>query len=156
MLSDKIITNKIYLYGGVLHKVKKIQKTKNKIFLQSMMDMSDVILPLSGSEILLSRVYTIGEVAKIVERRPDTIRKYERSGLIPKPSVAGVSYPSYKNWRFYKFDDVHEILSFFSKRTPGRPMKQASPEVVVENNIKFLNQKVKLVNRSVLNARAGS
>lgn len=156
MLTDKVITNKVYLYAGILHKVKKIQKTKNKITLQSMKDMSEVTLPLAGSEILLSRVYTIGEVAKIVERRSDTIRKYERQGLIPKPTDVGDDYPSYKNWRFYRSDDVNEILSFFSNRTPGRPVKEKPAEVVINNKIQFLNQQVKLSNRGILNARARS
>ena len=78
-----------------------------------MKDSSEVVVPLAGSDLLLSRVYTIGEVAKIVERRPDTIRKYERSGLIPKPVAVGEEYPSYKNWRFYSHPDVYEIVDFF-------------------------------------------
>ena len=110
-------------------------------------------MPLGGSEILLSRIYTIGEVAKIVERRSDTIRKYERSGLIPKPVDLGDDYPSYKNWRFYSYADVHEILDFFSDRNPGRPSKQEPVRELVNTNIKNLNQKVKMKARDISNAR---
>jgi len=151
LLTDKIIQNKIYLYANVLHKVKKIHKSKNKVLLQNMMDCSEVTIPLAGAEILLSRVYTIGEVAKIVERRSDTIRKYERSGLIPKPVSVDEDYPSYKNWRFYTSPDVYEIVEFFSNRTPGRPVKKTSSSV--SGRIQNLNQKVKLTNRSAVNAR---
>ena len=36
MLTDKVITNKIYLYSGVLHKVKKIQKGKKTVVIQDL------------------------------------------------------------------------------------------------------------------------
>jgi hypothetical protein len=149
LLTDKIIANKIYLYADVLHKVKKIHKSKNKVVLQSMRDSEEISIPLGGADILLSRVYTIGEVAKIVERRSDTIRKYERNGLIPKPVLIGDEYPSYKNWRFYTSPDVYEIVEFFSNRSPGRPTKKDS----VSGRIQNLNQKVKLTNRSFVNAK---
>lgn len=153
MLSDKIITNKVYMYAGVLHKVKKIQKTKGVVVLQNMIDSTELTIPMAGADVLLSRVYTIGEVAKIVERRPDTIRKYERSGLIPKPTSFGDEYSSYKNWRFYMYSDVHEILNFFSERTPGRPTKEGSASDKVNSRINSLNQKVKMTARSFNNAR---
>lgn len=146
LLANKIITNKFYLYADVLHKIKKIQKKNGKIFLTNMQNDSEVVIPMSGADILLSRMYTIGEVAKIVERRPDTIRKYERTGLIPKPVSFGDDYSSYKNWRFYKHGDVYEIVDFFSNRSPGRPAKS---EVNVNSRIQSLNQKVKMTARSV-------
>lgn len=154
MLTDKIIINKIYVYSGVLHKVKKIHKNSNKVFLQNMVDNEEIVIPLKGSEILLSRVYTIGEVAKIVDRRSDTIRKYEKRGLIPKPVSIDEDYPSYKGWRFYTSGDVYDIVSFFSDRTPGRPVKKEEvSRSDVRGKIKHLNQQVKLTNRSFINAK---
>jgi len=154
LLTDKIITNKVYLYSGFLHKVKKVQKSKRQVVIQNMSDSSEAVLPLDGAEILLSRLYTIGEVAKIAQRRSDTIRKYEKRGLIPKPSPVGEEYPSYKGWRFYKADEVYEILDFFSERTPGRPVKKEEDvKKQVTGKIKELNQKVKLTNRSFINAK---
>lgn len=153
MISDKVITNKVYLYADTLHKVKKIQKKNGKVYLQSMKDSSEVIIPLAGADLLLFRVYTIGEVAKIVDRRPDTIRKYERSGLIPKPVSYGEDYPSYKNWRFYSSPDVYEIVEFFSSRSPGRPVKNARSSESVDSRIQNLNQKVRMTARSMQNAR---
>lgn len=154
MLSDKIIQNKIYLYKNEYYKVKKILRQKQYVVIQSMKDGEEIEMPLVGSEILLSRAYTIGEVAKIVERRPDTIRKYERDGLIPKPHPVGEEYPSYSNWRIYKSSDIYEIVEFFSNRTPGRPVKQAAGNKLVENKVKQLNQKVKLVSRGNASARS--
>jgi|DEB0MinimDraft_10_1074344.scaffolds.fasta_scaffold29747_4 hypothetical protein len=153
MLSNKILTNKFYLYADVLHKVKKIQKKNGKIFLENMKTGEEVVIPSIGADVLLSRMYTIGEVAKIAERRSDTIRKYERSGLIPKPVSFGEDYVSYKNWRFYTYSDVYEILQFFSDRSPGRPAKEKPVSERVDSKINMLNQKVKMTARSFNNAR---
>lgn len=144
MISDKLIKNKIYMYAGVLHKVKRIQKNKNKALLQNLLTMEEIYVPIEQSEIIVNRIYTIGEVSKIVERRPDTIRKYERLGLIPKPLSIEETYRSYKNWRFYTSGDVYEMVEFFSSRTPGRPLK--SEPVSVDNKINLLNQRIKLSN----------
>ena len=145
MLTDKIIVNKIYLYAGDLFKVKKVQKIKNNIILKNLQTGDFTEIPLNGSDLLLKRLYTIGELSKIVERRPDTIRKYEKNGLLSKPdSYTGGE--SYSGWRFYTIEDVHHVMNFFSSRTPGRPS--------IDNNkldsfdLKKLNQKFNLMNRS--------
>jgi hypothetical protein len=142
MITDKIIKNKIYMYAGKLHKVKRIHKTKNKALIQNMMTSEEVYVPIEQSEIILQRIYTIGEVSKIVERRPDTIRKYEKKGLIPKPLKIEDDYPSYRNWRFYTSADVYEMVEFFSDRSPGRPVKEK--KINVQNKIKNLDQRVRL------------
>jgi hypothetical protein len=142
MITDKIIKNKIYIYAGVLHKVKKIQKLKNRALIQNLSTMEELHVPLEQSEILMQRIYTIGEVSKIVERRPDTIRKYERNGLVPKPLELDVDYPSYRNWRFYTTSDVYEMVEFFMDRSPGRPVKKNENTLV--KNIKTLDEKVKM------------
>jgi hypothetical protein len=142
MITDKIIKNKIYIYAGVLHKVKKIQKLKNRALIQNLSTMEELYVPLEQSEILMQRIYTIGEVSKIVERRSDTIRKYERNGLVPKPLDLDVDYPSYRNWRFYTTSDVYEMVEFFMDRSPGRPVKKNENTLV--KNIKTLDQKVKM------------
>lgn len=144
MLSDKLIINKIYLYMNILHKIKKIQKNKKRALVQNLMTMEEFYIAIEQSDLIFARVYTIGEVAKIVERRPDTIRKYEKRALIPKPINIEDKYPSYKNWRFYTGPDVYEMIEFFSGRSPGRPAK--TPNIEVNSRIKTLNQKVKMVN----------
>jgi hypothetical protein len=142
MITDKVIKNKIYMYSGILHKVKRIQKSKNKALVQNLSTLEEFFIPIEQSEIIMQRIYTIGEVSKIVERRPDTIRKYERSGLIPKPLTLDVDYPSYRNWRFYTSADVYEMVEFFSDRSPGRPVKKNYSTLT--GDIKSLNQRVKM------------
>ena len=146
-ISDKVIENKVYLYAGVLHKVRRVAKKRNMIVLRNLHSDEEVTLPYEGSDILLLRVYTIGELCKIVNRRPDTIRKYEKLGLLPKPLPPDLNYPAHKNWRFYRSSDVYDMVEFFSARTPGRPMKKS--KATVSENIKSLTSKVKAVSSNI-------
>lgn len=143
LLNNKFIKNKLYKFGNKVVKIKKVQKSKNIITASDVESCEDITFPIEGSELVLHRLYTIGEVSKIVERRPDTIRKYEKKGLIPKPEPANGS-GSYKNWRLYTASHVYEMVEFFGGRTSGRP----STDKKVSNKIQSLNQKVKLVNRN--------
>lgn len=142
MLTKKLIQNKFYLYSGKIVKVKKISKNSNKVFVQHLIDDSFVMIPFQQNELLLKRIYTVGEVAKIVQRRSDTIRKYEKRGLIPSAQKFGDEYRGYSSWRYYNEEDVYQMVEFFSSRTPGRPITDGTPNI--DNKIKTLNNKVKL------------
>jgi hypothetical protein len=145
MLTAKLIQNKFYLYSGTIVKIKKINKSVNKIYVEKLIDDSRVVIPFQQNELLLKRIYTVGEVAKIVERRPDTIRKYEKRGLIPSAEKFGSEYGAYSSWRYYNEDDVYQMVEFFSSRNPGRPTNDAG--ISIDNKIKTLNDKVKLTTR---------
>lgn len=140
MLTNKPIINKFYLYKTKLVKVKKIYKSSSSVLVTFIENGETEAVPTSGADLLLVRLYTIGEVAKITSKRPDTIRKYEKKGLIPKPSYSSDEGFSYKNWRFYTQDDVYDVVQFFSGRTPGRPITQ--PPVSLKSSIGLIKQKV--------------
>ena len=88
---------------------------------------------------------TVGEVAKIVQRRSDTIRKYEKRGLIPSAQKFGEEYAGYSSWRYYNEDDVYQMVEFFGSRNPGRPVSGVDNNI--DNKIKTLNNKVKLISK---------
>jgi len=46
----------------------------------------------------------ITEVARRVNRHPNTLRKYERLGLIPKARRDPIT-----NWRYWKEEDILEL-----------------------------------------------
>jgi DNA-binding transcriptional MerR regulator len=56
----------------------------------------------------------------MVGRTVGTIRKCETSGLLPAASRFEYSN---NNYRYYTFDDVRNIESFFNSRKVGRPLK---------------------------------
>lgn len=138
MLTNKVIQNKFYLYKAQICKVKRIQKSSKSVILSFVNDNMEEVVPLNGADVLLTRLYTIGELAKIIDKRPDTIRKYEKSGLVPKPISTPPMENGYKNWRFYRDSDVYDMIKFFSSRTPGRPVAKTD----VTKTIKTLKEKV--------------
>lgn len=142
LFQNRVVTNKFYRYANHFVKVKKISKTSNKISLLNLHDNSVIDIPLKSSDLLLKRIYTVGEVAKIVDRQPNTLRKYEKKNLIPSPKKFGDDYKGYKNWRYYEEADVYGIVEFFGNRVQGRPVNKSQGFVVTK--IKTLNQKVKL------------
>ena len=138
MITNKIIENKFYLYKGKSVKVKKIHRSSNSVVLKYLLEEGEDTIPFTGGELLIKRLYTIGELAKITSKRSDTIRKYEKSGLLPKPSYIIEEDSCYKNWRFYTESEVYDAVAFFSSRSPGRPAPQGN----VKNNLVSLREKV--------------
>jgi hypothetical protein len=139
-LQDKIIKNKFYKYSDTIVKIKKIVKNMNQIYAVDLGSKKEVIFPHQNSELILHRIYTIGEVAKIVEKRPDTIRKYEKRNLIPSGKKFSENCEGYKNWRYYEKQDVYDMVEFFNGRTPGRP----STSKPVSAKVIRMSQKIKL------------
>jgi len=142
-LNFKVSPNKVYSYGPDLVKVLSIHKKFNKVKIKQLASGDILEIPLDNAYLFLKRVYTIGEVAKIVQRKPDTIRRYERLGhLSPPERVGGGS--GLKNWRVYTQDDVADVLSFFSERKPpGRPPKKNITSRELRSRIRDLSAKSK-------------
>lgn len=140
MLTNKVITNKFYLYKTKVVKIKKIHKSTKSIVVKFVTDDVLETIPMDGANILLTRLYTIGELAKITEKRSDTIRKYERQGLISRPDIFIEIDSPYKNWRFYKESEVYDVVGFFSGRVPGRPVSQLP--IDLKSSLKLLKKKV--------------
>lgn len=139
MLTKKPIVNKFYEYSDTIVKLKKISKNSNRIIAERLDDGAQVVLPYEQSDLLLRRIYTVGEVSKIVERRSDTLRKYEKKDLIASPKKFGDKYKSYTNWRYYTESDVYDMIEFFNNRIPGRPANKK-----IDSKIKTIEEKVKL------------
>lgn len=139
MITNKIIENKFYLYKGKSVKVKKIHRSSNSVILKYLLEDDEENIPFTGGELLLRRLYTIGELAKITSKRSDTIRKYEKNGLLPRPSFLIEDDDScYKNWRFYTEAEVYDMVAFFSGRSPGRPTQNKN----IKSNIVSLRERV--------------
>ena len=144
-LQTKIILNKFYKYADTIVKVKKITRNLNKVYVTDLTTKQELILPYENAELIMHRIYTIGEVAKIVEKRSDTIRKYEKKGLIPSGKKFSESCESYKNWRYYDREDVYNMVSFFNNRTPGRPVSDKN--INVQAKVIRISEKIKIGKR---------
>ena len=144
-LQTKIVINKFYKYSNTIVKVKKITRNLNKILVTDLTTKQEMTMPYEGADLIMHRIYTIGEVAKIVEKRSDTIRKYEKKGLIPSGKKFSESSESYKNWRYYDKEDVYNMVTFFNGRTPGRPV--ADKNINVQAKVIRISEKIKIGKR---------
>ena len=142
MIKHALITNKFYLYSNIIVKLKKISKKTNKITVQRLDNGELLDIPYVGNEIILYRIYTVGEVSKIVEKRPDTLRKYEKKMLTPEAKKFGSEYQGYENWRYYTEQDVYQMVEFFNSRIPGRPVVK-SKKYTIQNLSKKIETKTK-------------
>jgi len=142
-LNFKVIPNKVYLYGPDLVKVRSVHKKFNRLKIKELVSGKVLEIPLDNANLFLRRVYTIGEVAKIVQRMPDTIRKYERLGYLSPPKRVGEG-AGLKNWRYYTQEDAADMLLFFSERKPsGRPAKKTFTNRELRSRIRNLNDQSK-------------
>lgn len=141
-LQTTILINKFYKYSDTVVKVKKIAKNLNKVTVIDLTTKTEINIPFLGAELIMYRIYTIGEVAKIVEKRSDTIRKYEKKNLIPSGKKFNESCQSYKNWRYYDREDVYNMVLFFNNRTPGRPANERNISAQVQ--VIKISEKIKL------------
>ena len=140
-MNIKVSPNKVYLYGSDLVKVLSVHKKFNKVKIKQLISENILEIPFDNAYLFLKRVYTIGEVAKIVQRKPDTIRRYERLGHLSQPKRVGGD-SGLKKWRFYTQDDAADMLSFFSARKPpGRPSKKNITSRELRSRIRDLSQK---------------
>ena len=121
------ITNKInvqvkgfYIENDVIVKAIRYLKRDGKVLFKRLDTGEEYLEDYKGSALFRKRIFIIGEVAKMVGRTVGTIRKYEKSGLLP--TASRFEYSS-NNYRYYTFDDVRKIESFFNSQKVGRPLK---------------------------------
>ena len=65
MISKKPIANKFYKYAGSIVKIKKISKSKNKIFIEKLTNKEVITIPYEQSEILIIND-TVDEIVDIL------------------------------------------------------------------------------------------
>jgi len=109
-----------YLEGDVVVKAIRYLRRENKVLFVRLDTGDEYFDEYKGSALFRKRIFTIGEVAKLVGRKAGTVREYERIGLLPPASrfeYKGVRY------RYYNYSDVRDLESFFSSRKVGRPAK---------------------------------
>lgn len=98
----------------------------------------------------LKPLFKIGEVAKMLNRSTDTIRKYENLQLIDKAKQYLISDNGKTKVRFYTETDVYDLMGFFAnRRSVGRPCKTNSKinqkDLMQQLNSRF--QQIKNVGR---------
>ena len=120
---SKVKTRKLYfLPSGDVVRVVKINWMRNSVIVHNYHSHSNQVIDYSSAPSLLAPAYRIGEVARMLGKKPATLRKYEQSGLTSEIRRISLGFGADKLTRVYTASNVEELIEFFDRRKPvGRP-----------------------------------
>jgi hypothetical protein len=123
----------------------RIVSTNKKLNAVHVFNYSSYIMEYDTAAYYLTPAFRIGEVSKILGRKPDTIRKYEQKGLIPAASKVALNKDNTAQIRVYTLRDVYDLIELFSMRNAsGR--RRGHSGVDATESLKLVNarfQKIK-------------
>ena len=103
------------------------------------------------------RYYTIGELSKIVELGSETIRYYEKIGLIPKPKKFENGYKKYSQIYIYRLMFIkkaksfgftlREISNFFSNNMLNLDDEELDLKYIIDNKLAEIEEKMLDLNK---------
>jgi hypothetical protein len=144
----KLLKNKLFINDkGQIIRIVSIVKNKNIINIYNYTNFQNETMEYDTATYYLTPVFRIGEVAKIINRKPDTIRKYENSGLIPKVLRLNLSQDSKSSIRVYTLKDLYNLMEILSMRNSYSGQTSFAPldqqDAIKKINARF--QKIKNV-----------
>ena len=117
----KILKDKYYFQRDVLVKITSINQKENRVVVFRYDTFSLAYMEYDTSHLFLRPAFMINDVAKMLNRQANTLRKYEKQGLT-SPAKQYTMTASGVSRRFYTTEDVLELADFFAMRNPvGRP-----------------------------------
>lgn len=144
----KLLKNRLFLNDkSEIIRIVSIVKKANTVNIFNYNSFTFGVMEYDTASYYLSPVFRIGEVSRIIDKKADTIRKYEKSGLIPKARMIALNPDASASIRVYTLRDVYDLLEIFSMRNKaGRPKVQSrvdQAEALKKINARF--QKIKNV-----------
>lgn len=123
----KVAVNSYYLNSDRhLIRILHINRKDNRVLYHDYDEKQNNHMEFDTAPHYLTPLYKIGDLAKMINRAPDTIRKYEREGIFPPPTKYSLGQ---REMRLYTSENVIDISIMLSQRRPvGRPsgMKKIS------------------------------
>ena len=113
--------NYFYL-NNELHKTLQIKRSDNLLVAWNFTQDKRVAYVLQDAYSRRQRAYSVSQVAKIIGRHVDTIKRHLRAGDIRKPQAVYSLDETHKLIRFlFNEEDIREIHEFFKTVHIGRP-----------------------------------
>lgn len=113
--------NKFYKFNGQLVKITHTSVKNNRVILYNWDDESREAIELDTAPNRLTPLFSIGEVGRMLDYAPATLRKYERLEIVPKQKQYKVGK---RSLRLYTEEDIVDISILLSQRPPvGRPVE---------------------------------
>jgi len=111
------------LDGRVLVKILSINRATNSVILRRYDDFHNEAVEYDTAPGRLTPMFKIGDVAKMLSRSPETIRKYEREGLIIPATQFPLTREKTAMVRLYTEKDIYDLMEFFAERSSRRGKK---------------------------------
>jgi hypothetical protein len=113
----------LYFYlNDVLHKTLQVNRSEDVIIAFNFVEGKRVAYNYTDVQKNRKHAYSISEVAKLINRHVDTIKRHLRSGEIQKPQQSYALDDKTKLGRYYfKDSDIKDIREFFKTVHIGRP-----------------------------------
>lgn len=126
----RIVKDKLYLMpSGNLARVMGVDESSNRVVIYNYHSRQNEIVEYSLAPHIFDPVFKISEVARMLGKKPDTLRRYERLGKITP--AAQVKLGKRNSMRIYTQDDIEDLAEFFSEQVVGRPSVHAKVSVPV-------------------------
>lgn len=144
----KIIKNRLFFNDkNDLIRIISIVKRENIINIFDYSKFDKDVIEYDTAIYYLTPIFRIGEVARILDKKPDTIRKYEITGVIPKARKVFLNEEHSSSIRIYTLKDIYDLLEIFAMRNKSGRTKNFSSvnqvEAIKKINARF--QKIKNV-----------
>ncbi len=135
---SKIERAKFYLApSGVLVRTLRVDEKHNRVIFRRYDEFVNDVLDLDLAQQIWTPMFKIADTASIVSRKPGTLRKYERQGIIPKARQFDLNAAGTKKLRLYSWHDILDLVESINRiRPPGRPSKFNVPAKLNEDHIK--------------------
>lgn len=131
----KIQRGKYYLKQGELVKALSVNMKENRVIIFKYNSFEKEHIEYDTAHFQLTPVFKIGEVAKMLNRSPDTLRKYEKLDYISPASQYRMTEDGNGTMRFYTEQDIDELVVFFANRNlPGARKKTNSKINTIDVN----------------------
>lgn len=115
MPKSRILKWKFYLNeSNVLVQVLNKNERENRVIVYRFDTLEKQHIEFDTASIYLRPMFKIGEVAKMMARKTNTIRKYENMGLVEKPTMYKIKGKN--SIRLYTTEEVKELTEFFATR----------------------------------------
>lgn len=125
MKKVKLINNRYYLLpSNVLVKILLFNNYLNTIVIRNYQSKQNEVIEVSLAERIFTPVFRLSEVAAALGKKPETIRRYERSGELSRARQIPLGQRG--SMRIYTREEVDALAEFFDERVVGRPSKRAT------------------------------
>lgn len=132
----RVIKGKLYLLpSGNLARVVAVDDSSNRVIIYNYHSRQNEVIDYSFATQILSPVFKISEVARMLGKKSDTLRRYERLGKISPARQYRLGKRN--SMRVYTESDIEQLAEFFDEQVVGRPSSYAKVSVPVSRREMF-------------------